>query len=111
MSTHASWGVERTETDNWIGPLRMDGKVARVVCHIDRENLRRPILARNDAEADLIAAAPALCDALYRLVNEATGFLAMADPEIHGITNMRVMERRIEEARAVLAQAEGQYTS
>jgi hypothetical protein len=57
--------------------------------------------------ASLIAAAPELLDALVRLVNEASGFKSMADPFVHGHTNMAVLGLRIDEARAVIAKAEG----
>jgi hypothetical protein len=45
------WGIERTETTNWIGPLRPDGKVARIVCRTDRKGLRADVLERNDGQA------------------------------------------------------------
>jgi hypothetical protein len=57
--------------------------------------------------ANLIAAAPEMYEALTSLANEATGFLAMADPSAHGQTNLRCLQRRIDEARAAIAKAEG----
>jgi hypothetical protein len=47
-----------------------------------------------------------LVTALWKLANEATGFLSMANRESHGTTNMRVLQMRIDEARAVIAKAE-----
>jgi hypothetical protein len=44
--------------------------------------------------------------ALGRLAHEATGFLSMASREAHGTTNIRVMERRIQEAYAALKRGE-----
>lgn len=54
------WRIEQTRTNNWIGPGRPDGKVERVVCSTDRNGLTPEALARNDADARLIAAAPEL---------------------------------------------------
>lgn len=68
------------------------------------------LIAREDeqwANARLIAAAPDLYAALSRLANEASGFLSMADEQTHGHTNIAVLRQRIDEARAVLAKAEG----
>jgi len=59
------------------------------------------------ANATLIAAAPDLLDVLNSLRNEAVGFLAMADPSAHGQTNLACLQRRIDEADAVIAKAEG----
>ncbi len=69
-----------------------------------------PVGVRRQADAHLIAASPALYEALKALANEATGFLAMADPTAHGQTNLRCLDRRIDEARKALALAEGRET-
>jgi hypothetical protein len=61
----------------------------------------------DNSNAHLIAAAPDLLEALKSLANEATGFLAMADPTAHGQTNLKCLDRRIEAARAAIAKAEG----
>ena len=61
----------------------------------------------SEPNAYLIAAAPALLDALTKLANEAQGFLAMADRDIHGHTNFSVLQERIDRARQAIAQAEG----
>lgn len=56
------------------------------------------------ANGRLMAAAPDLYEALKKLTAEASGFVAMADPQVHGI---RVLKLRITEARAALAKADG----
>jgi hypothetical protein len=43
-----------------------------------------------------------LRDSLLKLSNEASGFLAMADRNTHGNTNMAVLKMRIDDARALL---------
>jgi polyhydroxyalkanoate synthesis regulator phasin len=50
----------------------------------------------------LEAQVQALQQALRSLRNEAAGFLALADIGTHGVTNMRCLSRRIDEADAVL---------
>lgn len=55
-----------------------------------------------EADARLIAAAPALYDVLESLANGASGFLAFADPATHGNTNIAVLRERIEQAHAAL---------
>lgn len=47
----------------------------------------------------------ATSQALRKLANEAEGFLAIADRETHGSTNVAVLKLRIEEARAALTPA------
>ncbi len=46
-------------------------------------------------------------NALEKLANEASGFLAMAETETHGRTNMTVLQLRIDEARLALMGAVG----
>lgn len=58
--------------------------------------------------AHLIAEAPALYESLSKLANEAKGFLAHADRETHGNTNIQVMRLRIKEAFDALAKARGE---
>jgi hypothetical protein len=58
--TPGPWGVEQTLEHNWIGPMRHNGKVDQIVCHTEREGLKDSIIARNDANAQLIASAPDL---------------------------------------------------
>lgn len=59
------------------------------------------------ANAHLIAAAPEMKEALKSLANEAAGFMSMADPEAHGQTNLRCLQRRIDAAHDAIAKAEG----
>lgn len=40
--------------------------------------------------------------ALIKLIAEASGFLSMADPQAHGITNMNVLQMRLAEAKAAV---------
>lgn len=61
-----------------------------------------------DANARLIAAAPELLDACWKLANEAAGFLALSDIERHGMTNSRILRQRLEEARDAIRKAKGQ---
>jgi hypothetical protein len=63
--TPGPWRVEQTSANNWIGPGRPSGKVENVVCSIDRNGLKPEALARNDANARLIAAAPELLAAAH----------------------------------------------
>jgi hypothetical protein len=44
---------------------------------------------------------------LSSLRNEASGFLAHANPQDHGVTNMRVLQRLIDEASAALTRVSG----
>jgi len=61
-----------------------------------------------DANGRLIAAAPDLYEALRTLAHEAHGFLAMADRETHGNTNIQVLSMRIKEALECCAKARGE---
>jgi len=59
--TPGPWGIEQTPEHNWIGPMRRNGeKVDQIVCHTERKGLKDSIVARNDANAALIASAPDL---------------------------------------------------
>ena len=67
-STPGPWGVERTATTNWIGPLRKDGKVNHIIASTKRDKALKPeVRANNDANAELISAAPELLEALRDL--------------------------------------------
>jgi len=59
--------VEQTETSNWIGTYRVNGKVGEIICETDRDGLKKSALERSDADAQLIADA-------FNVTNE-TGFL------------------------------------
>ncbi|WP_262219722.1 hypothetical protein [Stenotrophomonas maltophilia] len=71
MSKHTPgpWGIERTDDTNWIGFMRPNDpkKVELIVCTTSRESLTDEALARNDADARLIAAAPELLEAVVAL--------------------------------------------
>ena len=58
--------------------------------------------------ARLIIAAPDLYDALDKLAHEAQGFLAMANRESHGNTNIQVLAERIKTAMECCAKARGE---
>lgn len=70
MSEHTPgpWGIEQTNNCNWIGPMRRapSRKVKELVVHTDREGLTIDALAKSDANARLIAAAPDLLEACKR---------------------------------------------
>lgn len=69
VHTPGPWGVEQTTVSNWIGRMRADGsKVEYIVAHTDRDSLRDDVLARNDANARLIAAAPDLLTHLRHMI-------------------------------------------
>ncbi len=51
---------------------------------------------------DLETALYNVTTALSKLTNEASGFLSMAEPSVHGYTNMAVLNCRIKRAREVL---------
>lgn len=79
-------------------------------CNDDMED--RSVIAQIEAECEanarLIARAPELLEALWKLANEASGFLALSDIERHGMTNSRILRDRIEEARNIIAKAGAQ---
>lgn len=59
--TPGPWGIERTSDSNWVGVLRPDGKVEEIVMHNSRSfDYKREYVERQDANANLIAAAPDL---------------------------------------------------
>lgn len=66
-------------------------------------------LAEADANARLIAAAPALLEALSFLANEVDGMRAFEDGvrQVIGHTNWSVLAVRLKEARAAILQATG----
>lgn len=78
--TQGPWGIERTETTNWIGPIReRDGKVKTVVTDTDREGLREDALMESDRNAELIAAAPKMHKLLNQFISQ--GILNKPDQE------------------------------
>lgn len=68
MSKHTPgpWGIEQTDDTNWIGFMRPHDpkKVELIVCTTSRDSLTDEALAKNDANARLIAAAPEMLEAL-----------------------------------------------
>ncbi len=73
--TKGDWGVEQTSTRNWIGVLKPSGKIDKLICSTDREDLIFRSLAENDANAKLIAAAPELlggCIHAFEMCNDPT---------------------------------------
>ena len=91
--TSGPWGIEVTDSTNWIGPMRRDGrKIHEIVCHIDREDLKPLALETSDANARLIAAAPCLLEALESILQSECAIL----------TDLR------NRARAVIAKATGE---
>lgn len=91
--TREPWGIEQTEATNWIGPLRVDGKkIDEVVCHIERDGLAPDSLARNDANARLIAAAPELLEGCKMMLS----FLKRWNSQ-HGLSG-KILRRVIRKA-------------
>jgi hypothetical protein len=101
---HPRWVVDDDAQHLCIRPARTGFLIAFVPkSNIDcADHIGTPV-----DHAHLIAAAPEMYEALTSLANEATGFLAMADPSAHGQTNLRCLQRRIDEACAAIAKAEG----
>ena len=66
--TKGKWGIERTCTTNWIGPMRQcgDGKIHTIVVDTDREGLKEESLAINDANAAFIAACAGPAEAMAK---------------------------------------------
>jgi len=58
------WDIEVTDSMNWIGTKRRDGKINRIVCSVDREGLSDSSLNEKDADAKLIADAPRMLRAI-----------------------------------------------
>jgi hypothetical protein len=114
----------KSPTTHTPGPWKA-GEAAwfRGRAHDDTESGKRPITSTAPGARGVIAnvygranaefivracnAHDGLLEALKSLVNEATGFLAMADPNAHGQTNLNCLDLRIEAARAAIAKAEG----
>jgi len=68
-------------------------------------------IACDEKDQALIAAAPELLDALFKLMKESIGFVGMALPATHGHTNIAVMFDRIRLAQEAIAKAEGHEAS
>lgn len=93
MKTHPAWQLERGNVGSthplFIVPDDGDG------CRL-----------WNDEATRMAASAPELINSLRRIANEAQGFLAMADREAHGNTNIQVLALRIKEAFEAISKAE-----
>ena len=69
-----------------------------------------PCMEMQKANARLIAAAPALLEALIKLSNEVHGSLPLAEFDLRqmiGNSNYNILMQRAEEARAAIAKATG----
>ena len=66
--TSGRWGIERTSTTNWIGPMRRngDGKISIIVCDTDRDRLKAEYIDQNDADAAFIAACAGAAEAGWK---------------------------------------------
>jgi hypothetical protein len=92
--TPIPWGIERTPTTNWIGPLRKDShKIDQVVVCTDREGLRLEAVLRNDADADYIVEAcnnyTSLRTRLDAAEKELAAISAAVDREYNGPNDKR----------------------
>lgn len=108
--TAGPWTVEQDLVQNGDIDVQAAGMLSVAFINVkdvpeDREGIPCETALAN---ARLIANAPNLLEALFRLANEANGFLGMADVQRHGQTNSRVLRLRIEEAHDVIAKARGQ---
>lgn len=110
MSKHTPgpWTAEKdytTLTGEYVEPMIWAGANTATPKHIA---VVRIGLEGTQANARLIATAPDLLEAIRKLANDASGFLALSDVERHGMTNSRILRDRIEEARDAIAKAEDQ---
>lgn len=88
-TTPGPWGVERTMTTNWIGPMRRngDGKISIIVCDTDRDGLRAECINQNDCDAKFIAASRTGWPlALRCLRTTISALVAIAAPALGGKT-------------------------
>lgn len=65
------WGIEKTEDNLWIGPMRADGlKVAEIAVCLDHgPDFTHEYNVRQRKHASLIAAAPEMFDVLQELLS------------------------------------------
>lgn len=82
-----------------------DGKVEHIVCHTDREGMTREGLARNDANAQLVASAPEMLAALEALLPLAE-FYHDDGPEGEGWQSAELVAA-LDGARAAILKAKG----
>lgn len=71
MHTPGPWGIEKTQGDRWIGPMRAGGeKIETVVVRVDySENYIDEAKEQIEANARLIAAAPELLEMCRAVVD------------------------------------------
>jgi hypothetical protein len=99
LSAVACAGKAFHHTDEWLtGPLEPYEDFLRGNCCA--EWIQNSAVDAANSHQELVAA-------LERLTAEATGFLSQANHNDHGWTNMRVLQLKIDEARAVLAKVKG----
>jgi hypothetical protein len=87
-----AWLAELPKSSAWHG-IEVDEPLAR--------------LAYTAGAAETAARVGRLEECLLKLSNESQGFLAMAQPHVHGTTNMRVLADRIKQARELLGVPDG----
>lgn len=102
--TPGPWGVEATDFNLWIGPMRPDGgKVERVVVGLDADpTYTEAYTIRRNADAHLIAAAPETHSA-------GEALLARVDQLVRESCEPLFVEER-EALRAALAKGRGAPT-
>lgn len=71
----------------------------------ERSDLRDQIIALLKRKVGLEESHTQLAKALRSLTSEATGFIEYADQATHGVTNIRVLQVKIDAAREALKQA------
>jgi hypothetical protein len=93
--TPGPWGVEPSQWNLWIGPMRSDGrKLESIVVSVSTDlNLKPEAKANREANARLIAAAPDLLAALEAFVDGDNG---------------DSIDTRYENARQAVAKARGE---
>lgn len=81
--TAGKWGIERTTTTNWIGPMRRngDGKISIIVCDTDRDRLKAEYIDKNDSDADFIAACAGPAEAGWRATIAAIDAIFLILPQ------------------------------
>ena len=72
-ATGLPWGVERTDRDNWVGPMRASGeKVSAIVFSSERDKTyMQETIDQRDADAELIVAAVNALPGLIKELREA----------------------------------------
>lgn len=105
--TPTPWEVADLDRNDQRQITGSDGTLVTVCAHSCLRVLVPVMEANAEHIVRCVNSHAALVDALTKLANEATGFVAHADQPTHGWTNIRVLQQRIDEARAALQAAEG----